>query len=385
MGRVGGKSGARAFYGRIAAAAAILVILLIRTVSYAWVNVTYPNNDALLSGTVVIKASVTGDYWSQLVVDGKAVRSTSNGAVSFTWNTATVADGAHWVTVKGYGKSQSVADSSESVSVSVLNHANLDHSIRFGTKTESAPLPSGAWCAQVIPFETEMVPANARRNSTVPTTAQLNSYASNGYNANPYSGTWAYARANGQYTGTTDMIIRWAACKWGIDEDVVRAQTTTEHWSWDQTTAHGDKRTSISQCVNGSFAVLWNYQCSNCCYQTWSNWQTKVYYDWQTWPMIDTSTAFAADYRYADQRACMNGDLADYFNDRPSYNGHSYARDIAGGNLDTILWGCIGTHYSGDWYDGDSQNGAIWYINFVKGVLARKDWKAHWPSIAWPD
>jgi hypothetical protein len=167
----------------------------------------------------------------------------------------------------------------------------------------------------------------------VPTGAQLTQYGANGYNANPYGGTWAYARADGQYKGTTDMIVRWAACKWGIDEDVVRAQTTTEHWSWDMTTAHGDKRTQISQCVNGDFDALWNYECSNCCYQTWSNWQTKVFYSWQLWPMIDTSTAFAADYRYADQRACMNGDLADYFDQQPSYNGHNYSKDIAAGDL----------------------------------------------------
>jgi len=65
---------------------------------------------------------------------------------------------------------------------------------------------------------------------------------------------------DGQYTGTTDMIFRWAACKWGIDEDVVRAQATNEHWSWDQLDSGGDKRYSESQCVNGEFS-LWNYEC----------------------------------------------------------------------------------------------------------------------------
>ena len=80
---------------------------------------------------------------------------------------------------------------------------------------------------------------------------------------------------------------------------------------------------------------LWNYKCTNCCYQTWSNWQTKVYYSWQLWPMIETSTAFGADYRYADQRTCMNGDMADYFAGRPSYNVQP--RDCIS-SLDTILW-----------------------------------------------
>jgi hypothetical protein len=30
--------------------------------------------------------------------------------------------------------------------------------------------------------------------------------------------------AKGDDEGTTDEIIQWAACKWGIDTDVVRAQ-----------------------------------------------------------------------------------------------------------------------------------------------------------------
>ena len=36
---------------------------------------------------------------------------------------------------------------------------------------------------------------------------------------------------SGNFYGTTDMILRWAACKWGIDEDVVRAEAVEES-SW---------------------------------------------------------------------------------------------------------------------------------------------------------
>jgi hypothetical protein len=90
-------------------------------------------------------------------------------------------------------------------------------------------------------------------------------------------GTWAYARVDGQYTGTTDMIFRWAACKWGVDEDVVRSQATNEHRSWDQMNSGGDKHTIESQCVNGDFTSLWNYECSDCCFDSWSDFETKVY------------------------------------------------------------------------------------------------------------
>lgn len=359
------------------------LILLCPRDSHAWVNITYPANDSTVSGTITVKASVTNDYWSQLVIDGKPVASSSIGNVSFRWDTTTVGDGAHWVVVKGY-PSGKPANSSDKVMVSVLNHAALDRSMHFSTRPSSWPLPNGSWCAQVIPWESEMVPNNTGSNSTKPSQGQLDAYVANGYASNVYDGQWAFARVNGQYTGTTDMINRWAACKWGIDEDVVRAQALAEHWDWDQNRP-GDKRTSYSQCVNGSFTSLWNFRCSNCCYQTWSLYQTKVFYNWQTWPMILNSTAFAADFRYADQRSCMNGDKKDYFAQFPSYNGHNYAADIASGNLDTILWGCIGAHYSGRWYNGASNWGAIWYINKVKTLLAEKRWKQLWPSVNWPD
>jgi hypothetical protein len=41
-------------------------------------------------------------------------------------------------------------------------------------------------------------------------------------------------------TGTTREILRWAACKWGIDQSIVFAQAAVESW-WRQTTM-GDAR-----------------------------------------------------------------------------------------------------------------------------------------------
>jgi autotransporter family porin len=42
-------------------------------------------------------------------------------------------------------------------------------------------------------------------------------------------------RINGGFTGTTGEILRWAACKWGIDQGIVFAQAAVESW-WRQTT-----------------------------------------------------------------------------------------------------------------------------------------------------
>jgi hypothetical protein len=362
-----------------------VILLTSHTVrSYAHVKITAPASNATVNGTVIIKANVTHDYASQLLVDGAMVANAGKGKVSFTWNSALVSNGSHSIEILGFPK-QRPANSSANITVNVQNQQSSSTPTHFGTLPASSTLPTESSCAQMIGFETEMIPDNQTPNNTTPTGAQLSAYAANGYTANYYDGEWAYARVDGQYSGTTDMIMRWAACKWGVDEDVVRAQATVEVWSWDQTTAEGDLRTSYSSCVNGNFTSLWDFQCAGCCYQSWSIWQTKVYYAWQTWPMMYTSTPFAADFRYADQRACMNGDLAPYFNGRPAYNGHTYAGDISAGDLDTILWGCIGFHYSGNWFDGDSNSGAMGYMAAVQNAFAQKSWKTRWPAVNWPD
>ena len=53
----------------------------------------------------------------------------------------------------------------------------------------------------------------------------------------------------GNFTGTTDEIIQWTACKWGIDEDVVRAQAAKETY-WFQKNV-GDFSADPTRCVPG--------------------------------------------------------------------------------------------------------------------------------------
>jgi hypothetical protein len=76
----------------------------------------------------------------------------------------------------------------------------------------------------MIPATPENVSANTPFNQTMPTAAQLLAYAANGYTFDYRDDYTQYKRGDGQYTGSTDMTMRWAACKYGIDEDVVRAQ-----------------------------------------------------------------------------------------------------------------------------------------------------------------
>lgn len=244
----------------------------------------------------------------------------------------------------------------------------------FGTLPVRAALPSDQTCAAEIPATPETVPVNIPFNHTMPTAAELSAYYQNpAFGVHPIPRE--FYRVDGHYTGSTDMILRWAACKWGVDENVMRAQAWTES-KWKQggplpQNGGGDKRTSRSQCVQGGFTALWNYGCPGCCYQSWGILQTKVYYEWGTWPMIKDSTAFNADYRGADQRACMNGGYTGYFASR-AQQPNTYAADIASGNMDRILWGCIGMHYSGGWYTPPS----LKYISDVKGYLGTSPWLA---------
>jgi hypothetical protein len=239
-------------------------------------------------------------------------------------------------------------------------------------------------------------------NQTTPSPSQLAYYASDGYRSSEMDAPYTWMKlVDGQYTGTTEMIIRWAACKWGVDEDLIRAQATTEHGDWVQWNAGGDKRRSIDQCQAGNNSDhnstdLWGYSVSDGCYQSWSIWQTKVVYSrpitgaWTTWPAINESTAFAVDYRYGSQRSCMNGNQSGFFGDKGS--GRVYLTDVANArespysesphrlwnpitnanatNLEYVQFACAASHFSGLWMDSDA-------LSYLDRLLA------HWKKKSW--
>jgi autotransporter family porin len=315
----------------------------------------------------------TDIYWDQLMVDGIAVLSSS---ANFTWDSTTVPDGQHILTVRGFKYGGTIPSGTAHVTVSVSN--------QFATLASGAALSTEQQCANLIPATVETATWNTPFNQTMPTAAQLSAYASNGYTLGYKDDYTQYKRVDGQYTGSTDMIMRWAACKYGIDENVVRAQAWVES-GWDQGGA-GDQRSLASECVQGPFTALWNASIAepdgdiidvpNGCFESWSAWQTKVYYDWMTWPQIMESTAFAADFRYADQRACMTGAYTSYFASS-AQQPNSYAADVynyqnhpSAQKTTRVLWGCIGMHYSGSWYDSAAQS----YISAVQSAMATEPW-----------
>ena len=226
---------------------------------------------------------------------------------------------------------------------------------RFTTLPPGAALPSEQDCAaRVRRSSWEPRPDNTTANHRVPTQQQIAQLTPWG----PAIGVDPKADAlrkqiTGSFTGTTDEILQWVACKWGIDEDIVRAEAVIESY-WHQSFL-GDHATDKILCPPGT----WD---GGECYQSYGILQLKYYYFQSAWPMSRDETAFNAEYVYGVIRTCFEG-WTTYLNVRTPLPG--YSRYHAGD-----IWGCLGRWYSGGWYD----QGAIDYINSLKSHLANKDW-----------
>ncbi len=159
-------------------------------------------------------------------------------------------------------------------------------------------------------------------------------------------------RINGDFTGTTDEIIQWAACKWGLSDELVRAEAVDET-EWHQDNESDDENRSSGHCALGdnrdpcptSFGIL----------------QIKWYYNPDStranssYPWSRTMTAFSLDYALAWMRGC--------------YEGWAYFGNQARGDL----LGCMGGWYSGSFGDSGAQD----YIARVQGFENSKPWR-HW-------
>ena len=262
-------------------------------------------------------------------------------------------------------------------------------------------LPSDSQCAARVHYSTwEPRPQNYQQNNTKPAPgAMAASFSSRprnlGGSYNPQWDSWLLKRVDGQFTGTTDEILQWAACKWGLPDNLARADAAVES-TWFQY-LHYPNDASYGGGGGGSF--YWNRGCgdafssataastlycngiakqgvfsseihdyqkdpvtsaggypytpaSGLCPKTFSilgvmSWDDPA---WQapypaypgnqngTFPYTRDSTAAAADYWGAYVRGC--------------YEGWAYwlkttgTKNYAAGDL----WGCMGSWYSGDWH-----------------------------------
>jgi autotransporter family porin len=205
---------------------------------------------------------------------------------------------------------------------------------RFVTLPVGSALPSGAECAARVRPAAEVRSVNTAANNNRGSRANAN-------NRNDWNG---FDRVDGNFAGTTDELIQWAACKWGIDEDIARAQIAKESW-WHQS-ANGDNGESwgLGQVRDTAHQSAFEYAIN-----------------------ARTSSAYNLDYTYAAWRACYEGVLT-------WLNNVERGKQYSAGDAD----GCLGVWFSGRWYTqpattyiaavNDYKNQRIWETqNFKNG------------------
>ncbi|MGC1676685.1 MAG: Ig-like domain-containing protein [Candidatus Binataceae bacterium] len=369
MGRI------RSFITRAAIALIIGIYAAPVLAAASTVVIKSPANDTPVSGTVTVVATVgAGVWWAKLYIDGKG--GPVSPPYSFSWNSITVANGTHVLTVAAFAKGGTTPLSTASINVVVANVVvandnNQASTAYFGTLAPNTALPTDEQCAAQIAATPETIPGNSASNNFSLTASDLGTFYSEPFWFN-YKVPSYTNRVTGAYAGSTDMILRWAACKWGIDEDVMRAEaslesewtqggptyTATNHTGW------GDNRRLKSQCETPAWDGWLDSPGE--CWQSCGIFQDKVF-DFNVWPAACQSTAFNADFRMAYQRACMDGNGPSWFSrDVPTAGYPTYPN----GNSNQMFWGCMGAWFSGSWYDAD----ALRYIAQVQNAVVNKLW-----------
>lgn len=227
--------------------------------------------------------------------------------------------------------------------------------VDFRTLPPGSKLPSGAQCARLVRASPspEIRPANQAFNRTVGQPVGPGLFPRGD---SPQVAALA-PLISGGFTGTTQQILEWAACKWGISQDVVFAQAAAES-SWQQ--AHlGDWGTDGSRCPPGHGIGADGIPGE--CPQSYGILQTK-YGLWKSaWPGIGDSTAMNVDVTYAVWRSCFDGYEIWLNNSAPPAQPY-HAGD---------LWGCVGRWFAGSWYTPAANQ----YIDRVQGLLRERVWE----------
>ena len=160
----------------------------------------------------------------------------------------------------------------------------------------------------------------------------------------------------GDFAGTTDEIIQWTACKWGIDEDIVRAQMAKEtgwrmnfqgDFTPDQANCHVSVRTADGSECPEALGIS----------QIRPQYHPKAYVN----DNAVVSTAYNLDYAYSVWRSCYEG-LEIWLND--AERGEDYGPGD--------VWGCVGLWFSGRWHTEAAET----YIDAVQDYLDDRVWES---------
>jgi hypothetical protein len=198
------------------------------------------------------------------------------------------------------------------------------------TREPSCPPLGDIRAAWYVDRTIESRPGNATENRRRPTPAELRRFRT----ANDVLPPAHLARVTGRFQGATDDIIEWAAWKWGIEEDVLRAQALQES-DWRMET-RGDAGLSIGLM------------------------QIKRTTHPGTFPLSRRSTAFNLDYAGALFRSYYEGEqtwLMKFEHGQPYEAGD--------------VWGSLGAHFAGRWHTPEAEA----YVRDVRSVLRERPWR----------
>jgi hypothetical protein len=207
-------------------------------------------------------------------------------------------------------------------------------------------------------------PENNAANHTVPP----QSFKTLGYSG-MVNHARVFGRVDGNFTGTTDEIIQWAAAKWGLPDEVIRAEAVVES-SWYQ----GLKTSSGAPIVErgyGDFGACGGSPAPSgygpggpasfgLLQDQWCAFKDPSAPGYDGWPWSERSTAYAVDLYAAVIRGCYQG--------WDTWLGNGYH----GGDL----WGCVGRWFSGQWYSPAAQS----YIDKVRAAEKAAAW-LQWPVV----
>jgi len=228
--------------------------------------------------------------------------------------------------------------------------------VHFATLSPGSTLPNDAACAARVHPAPENKGANAKYNKT-PGAQTLGAHFFPSSD-DPRANTQIAVRVDGNFTGTTDEILQWVSCKWGIDTNLVRAQAAIESW-WLQTTL-GDWNTDPTYCAPGhGLGVDDPKNHPGQCPNSWGILQNKWFFEKPSWPGIHDSTAFNADTSYAIWRACYEGYVW-WLRAQPRNSGYKAGDE----------WGCVGSWYAGAWRTPP----ALTYMARVRHYLKIRIW-----------
>lgn len=343
------------------------------------VAITSPSAGTFVSGsTVNVKTTDTcgGVWFENLYIDGVGSGSFVVGAAVF--DSTKLTNATHTIQITSQSQNpNSVVLGSASIRVMVSNGSPTP-SPTPAVITTAPTCHDAASCGTFPLSDTQaasfvnpnLAPVgeneseNVARNQSVPTTTQLGALTpmSNLQNA---VGIAVMKGVTGNYKGTTNEILQWAAIKWGMDPIAYLAEAYNES-GWDMDVV-GDMGNGVSL---GILQIKSSDYTGTCPGATNVNYPTAIV-PCSAFPVLCSSTclshqytAFAADYAIGWMHACQVG--GNTYLSNPSFPGYQVSTGV--GTAYNDFWSCMGAWFSGKWND----SGSLSYQSLIKGYYSSK-------------